>query len=69
MNIDLPNHYIYGDTMWISGEVTNKHKEGTYFAVKVNLTGTNQIGEIVLTGSAIVYLPSPGHSVSLPLQY
>ena len=73
LNIELPNHFLYGDTMWLRGEVTDKYRERigdvTYFAVEVRINGTNQIGETVAVGSAVVYLPSPGHSVALPIPH
>ncbi len=73
LNIELPNHFLYGDTMWLRGEVTDKYRERigdvTYFAVEVRINGTSQIGETVAVGSAVVYLPSPGHSVALPIPH
>ena len=72
-DVDLPNHFLYGDTMWLSGEVTDKYKEKVgnevYYAVAARLNGTNQLGETVAVGSAVVYLPSPGHPVALPIPH
>ena len=73
LDIDLPNHFIYGDTMWLSGEVTDKYKEKVgdeaYFAVDVQVHGTNQLGETIVRGNATAYLPSPGHPVTLPIPH
>ena len=73
LDIDLPNHYIYGDTMWLQGEVTTKYTakvdNETYFAVEVQVRGTNQLGETIVHGNATVYLPSPGHPVTLPIPH
>jgi hypothetical protein len=73
LDVDLPNHFLYGDTMWLSGEVTDKYKEKVgnevYYAVAARLNGTNQLGETVAVGSAVVYLPSPGHPVALPIPH
>ncbi len=71
LDVELPGHYLYGDAMWLKGEVGDKFKEQVgkerYHAVDVRLTGTNQLGETVLRGNAIVYLPNPGHPVALPV--
>ena len=73
MSIDILNHYIYGDTMWLSGEVLDTYNQDnggrSYGAVNVSVKGVNQLGENVLSGKAVVYLPSPGHPVSLPIPH
>ena len=73
LDVELPNHFLYGDTMWLSGTVSDKYKERvggeTYHAVEVRITGTNQLGETVATGMAVAYLPSPGHPVTLPIPH
>jgi len=73
LDVDLPNHFLYRDTMWLSGEVTDKYKEKVshedYYAIDLQLHGTNQLGEAVAVGSATVYLPSPGHLVTLPIPH
>ena len=73
LDIELPNHFLYGDTMWLSGQVTDKYKErvggAIYHAVDVEVRGTNQLGESVARGSATVYFPSPGHPVDIPIPH
>ena len=73
LDIDLPNHFLYGDTMWLRGAVSDKYKERigseTYFAVEVRINGVNQLGDTVAVGKAVAYLPSPGHPVSLPIHH
>ena len=73
LDIELPNHFLYGDTMWLRGTVSDKYKERigkeTYFAVEVRISGVNQLGETVAVGKAVAYLPSPGHTVSLPIPH
>ena len=71
MSLDLPNHYLYEDTMWLSGEVTSKFNEqvgdAEYSAVEVKLSGHNQVGQTLVDGTAVVYLPERGFLVGLPI--
>ena len=71
LHVDLPNHYLYGDTMWLTAEVTGKRTEqmdgAIYHAVDVRIHGANQLGETVVQGSATACLPEPGHPVELPI--
>ena len=71
MSLDLPNHFFYEDTLWLDGQVTKKFKEnvGTeeYNAVEVKLSGRNQLGDTLVDGSAVVYLPERGFLVGLPI--
>ena len=73
LDITVPNHWLYGDTMWLNGEVTHKRTEQngseTYFAVDVKITGNNQLGNPVAEGTGTVYLPNPGHPVILPIPH
>lgn len=73
LSIDILGHYIYGDTMWLFGEVLDTYKKDingqSYGAVDVGVKGVNQLGEDILSGKAVVYLPSPGHPVSLPIPH
>ena len=73
LDVDLPNHFLYGDTMWLKGEVADTYEEEVgdevYFAVRTRIQGTNQLGETVLQGSATAYLPEPGHPVKLPISH
>ena len=73
LDIELPNHFLYGDTMWLGGKVSDKYKERigseSYFAVEVRINGVNQLGESVAVGRAVAYLQSPGHPVSLPIPH
>ena len=71
MSLEMPNHFCYEDTMWLSGEVVKKYKEevgtGEYHAVEVRLSGRNQLGETLVDGTAVVYLPEKGFLVGLPV--
>jgi acyl dehydratase len=71
LSVTLPAPWVYGDTMWLTGFVTKTYRKAIgnelYHAVEVDITGTNQLQETVLTGTAIVFLPEPGRSVILPV--
>ena len=71
MSLDLPNHFCYQDTMWVSGEVVKKYREqvGTeeYYAVEIRLTAKNQLGQPLVDGTAVAYLPERGFLVGLPV--
>ena len=73
LNVGTPGHWVYGDTMWLNGEVAQKRTEQvgseTYYAIDVKLTGINQLGETILEGSGTAYLPNPGHPVTLPIPH
>jgi acyl dehydratase len=59
-------NYI-GDTTWITGTVTGKRVDGEHRVVDLELTCTNQRGEITTPGTATVILPSREHGgVMLP---
>jgi hypothetical protein len=47
-----------GDTQWLSGTVTNRYLADGRPAVDVELTATNQRGELTTPGSATILLPS-----------
>ena len=71
LSVDLPNHFCYQDTMWLTGEVVNKYKETVgseeYHAVEVKISGYNQLGQTLVDGTAVVYLPEKGFLVGLPV--
>lgn len=52
----LPN--LVGDTTWLEGTVTRVYIEDTEHLVEIDYRGTNQRGEINVSGSATVRLPS-----------
>lgn len=72
LSVRLPNPFVYGDTMRLGGSVgdtfTQISNGRTYHAVALTLSGVNQLGEHVLTGEALVYLPEPGKPVVLPVE-
>ena len=49
---------IMGDTTWCKGKVTGKRVEDGRHIIDVELTGTNQLGDVNTTGTASVVLPS-----------
>lgn len=54
LEIRLRRPDIFGDTVWIGGTVTALDKVGDLARVSVKLEGTNQLGEVVATGTASV---------------
>lgn len=71
LSLDLPNHFLYQDTMSLSGEVTKHYKDKVgseeYHAVDVKVFGKNQLGQTLVDGTATVYLPERGFLVGLPI--
>jgi acyl dehydratase len=56
-----------GDTTWINGTVVDKRVDGAHHIVDLELTCTNQRGEVTTPGTATVILPSREHGpVALP---
>ena len=70
-SLSLPNHFLYGDTMWVGGEVIRKYTEevgdAKYNAVEVKLSAKNQLGQALVEGTGVVYLPEKGFMVGLPI--
>ena len=71
LNVDVSEPYIYGDSLWVRGEVVEKYKEKLggklYGAVDVKIETVNQMGQNVAPGTATVYLPSINRVVELPI--
>ena len=72
LSVQLPHPFMYGDVMRLGGTVSDSYTQRlggqVYHAVEVTLSGVNQLGETVLSGEAVVYLPDPGKPVVLPIQ-
>jgi hypothetical protein len=49
---------VEGDTSWLTGEVTRKWIERNEYLVAIDVTCTNQRGEVSAPGGATVVLPS-----------
>jgi acyl dehydratase len=49
---------VEGDTSWLTGEVTRKWIERNEYMVAIDVTCTNQRGEVSAPGGAVVVLPS-----------
>lgn len=49
---------VEGDTSWLTGEVTRKWIERNEYMLAIDVTCTNQRGEVSAPGGAIVVLPS-----------
>lgn len=49
---------VFGDTLWCQGKVVGKRKKGEECLIDLELSCSNQHGEITTTGKAIVELPS-----------
>jgi acyl dehydratase len=54
LTVRLRRPDIFGDTVWIAGSVSGLREAGEYGLVEVSLSGTNQLGESVATGTATV---------------
>lgn len=71
MKVDTLEPYIYGDALWIRGEVVDKYKEklgGTmYSAVDIKIEAVNQLGQNIAPGTATIYLPCVNSIVELPI--
>lgn len=71
LNVDVLEPYIYGDALWVKGQVVDKYKEKlrgvVYCTVDVKIDVVNQLGQNVGPGTATVYLPSINRAVSLPI--
>jgi acyl dehydratase len=69
--VDLPRPFIYGDTLTLTGTVRDKFTqtldEKRYYAVELAILGHNQLEEVVVDGTAIVFLPRSGEPVLVPL--
>ncbi|HEX8125471.1 MAG TPA: MaoC family dehydratase N-terminal domain-containing protein [Allosphingosinicella sp.] len=63
---------LYGDTLALDGRIADKFEQSigdrTYFAARLDLEIRNQLGQAVLEGSALVYLPEKGRPVELPVE-
>jgi hypothetical protein len=55
LNAKVLRHNLIGDTTWCRGRVTGKAADGL---VTLELTGTNQRGETIASGTAEVVLPT-----------
>jgi len=58
LQIKFPEMTIMGDTTWSRGKVTGKRVEDDMHIVEVDIWQENQLGALVLKGSAEVILPS-----------
>ena len=72
LSVQLPAPFIYGDVMRLGGTVRDRYTQhigrNAHEAVDIELSGVNQLGETVLSGEAVVYLPQPGKPVVLPIE-
>lgn len=55
---ELRRFNIVGDITYVNGKVVGKRFEGDEALVDIELTGTNQLGEVTIPGLATVRLPS-----------
>ncbi len=71
LKLDIGDIFMYGDVNYYKGEVVDKYKEkvggDTYNAVDIKVDVINEMDQKVAGGDATVYLPLPGHGVSLPI--
>jgi hypothetical protein len=73
LKMEIHDAFMYGDFNVYKGEVVEKYKEEikgkVYKAVNVKIDVSNQLGQEVGNGEAILYLPSPGHEITLPIPH
>ena len=62
LSVQMVAPVLYGDTVWYKGTVIKTIETDQGTAVKIKITGTNQLGEITTTGEAEVMLPSVSSS-------
>lgn len=71
LTVKIMKPYLYGDTLWIRGVVTDKYKEKIdgemYRVVEVTIDGTNQLDETIASANGKVYFSDRGYPVSLPV--
>jgi acyl dehydratase len=71
LDVDLPQPYIYGDTMTLGGTVRDTFVQvmagRRYYAVALQIVGRNQVGDTIVDGTALVFLPRRGEPVQVPL--
>ena len=74
LDIELPNHFLYGDTMWLRGTVSDKYKERigseTYFAVEIRIKRRKPVGRggSRWQGCCLSAFPRPSRVVAHPAQ-
>ena len=51
---------IFGDTLFTKGRVTGKRRDGGLGLIEAEVTGANQLGQVVATGRALIELPLRG---------
>ena len=71
--VSLESPALYGDSILLSGRVADKFTQRIgntrYHAVWLEMSGTNQLAERVLSADGLVFLPARGHPVELPVDH
>jgi acyl dehydratase len=72
LDAELRRPLQYGDALWVTGTVTDQFTttdEGghRYHAVVLTVTGSNQLGETIVSAEAVIFLPDRGKPVALPV--
>ncbi len=55
--VQIKTPVLYGDTTWYGGRVVSKETGENGTRVRVEITGTNQVGIVNTTGEADVLFP------------
>jgi acyl dehydratase len=58
LRVELRRFVIMGDLLQLKGHVVRKYQDGDLHLVDLEISGTNQRGEVVCPGTATVALPS-----------
>lgn len=58
LHVQIRTPVIYGDTTWYRGKVVDKVRDSAGAVVKIEITGTNQLGNTTTAGEAEVALPT-----------
>jgi acyl dehydratase len=71
LSTSLHQPVLYGDTLWLTGQVTGKSiqeiSEQQYFAVTVEVRIVNQLEQQVTRATAVIFLPERGRPLQLPI--
>jgi hypothetical protein len=57
---------VEGDTSWVTGNVTGKRVEGNLHIIDIEISCTNQRGEVSTTGSGSTILPARAAGAVVP---
>ena len=73
LSVRIVQPFLYGDALRLSGTVIDRYPatdeaNTRHHAITLRVAGRNQLGELVVEGDAVVFLPDHGKPVRLPVQ-